>query len=46
MSRRSRAQKTLANPDPIYNSRLVTLLISRVLQAGKNHLLRKLYTVL
>jgi len=35
MSRRSRAQKTLANPDPIYNSRLVTLLISRVLQAGK-----------
>ena len=41
MSRRSRAQKTLANPDPIYNSRLVTLLISRVLQAGKKSLAQK-----
>ena len=35
MSRRSRAQRTLAEPDAIYNSRLVTLLISRVLQSGK-----------
>ena len=26
MSRRSRAQRTIAEPDPIYNSRLVTLL--------------------
>ena len=42
MSRRSRAQKTLANPDPIYNSRLVTLLISRVLQAGKKSLAQKI----
>ena len=33
MSRRSRAQRKLAEPDHIYNSRLVTLLISRVLQA-------------
>ena len=32
MSRRSRAQRKLAEPDPIYNSRLVTLLISRILK--------------
>jgi small subunit ribosomal protein S7 len=42
MSRRSRAQRKLANPDPIYNSRLVTLLISRVLQAGKKSLAQKI----
>ena len=36
MSRRNRAQRTLAQPDPIYNSRLVTLLISRILKSGKN----------
>jgi ribosomal protein S7 len=35
MSRRSRAQRILVDPDPIYNSRLVTLLISRILQSGK-----------
>ena len=35
MSRRNRAQRTLAQPDPIYNSRLVTLLVSRVLKSGK-----------
>lgn len=42
MSRRSRAQRKLAEPDPIYNSRLVTLLISRVLQAGKKSLAQKI----
>ena len=42
MSRRSRAQRKLANPDPIYNSRLVTLLISRVFQAGKKSLAQKI----
>jgi small subunit ribosomal protein S7 len=42
MSRRSRAQRKLATPDPIYNSRLVTLLISRVLQAGKKSLAQKI----
>ena len=42
MSRRSRAQRKLADPDPIYNSRLVTLLISRVLQAGKKSLAQKI----
>ena len=38
MSRRNRAQRTIAQPDPIYNSRLVTLLISRILQSGKKSL--------
>ena len=42
MSRRSRAQRKLADPDPIYSSRLVTLLISRVLQAGKKSLAQKI----
>ena len=42
MSRRSRAQRKLADPDQIYNSRLVTLLISRVLQAGKKSLAQKI----
>jgi small subunit ribosomal protein S7 len=38
MSRRSKAQRVLAEPDPIYNSRLVTLLMSRILQSGKKSL--------
>jgi len=42
MSRRSRAQRKLAEPDPIYNSRLVTLLVSRILQAGKKSLAQKI----
>ena len=42
MSRRSRAQRKLAEPDPIYNSRLVTLLISRILQSGKKSLAQKI----
>ena len=42
MSRRSRAQKILVDPDPIYKSRLVTLLISRILQAGKKSLAQKI----
>jgi len=42
MSRRSRAQKKLAEPDPIYNSRLVTLLVSRILQSGKKSLAQKI----
>ena len=41
MSRRNRAQRTLAQPDPIYNSRLVTLLVSRILQSGKKSLAQK-----
>jgi small subunit ribosomal protein S7 len=42
MSRRSRAQRKLASPDPIYNSRLVTLLVSRILQSGKKSLAQKI----
>ena len=42
MSRRSRAQRVLAEPDPIYNSRLVTLLVSRILQSGKKSLAQKI----
>ena len=42
MSRRNRAQRTLAQPDPVYNSRLVTLLVSRILQSGKKSLAQKI----
>ena len=42
MSRRSRAQRKIAEPDPIYNSRLVTLLVSRILQSGKKSLAQKI----
>ena len=42
MSRRSRAQRKLAEPDSIYNSRLVTLLVSRILQSGKKSLAQKI----
>ena len=42
MSRRSRAQRTLAEPDPIYNSRLVTLLSKSILQSGKKSLAQKI----
>jgi len=42
MSRRSKAQKTLPEPDAIYHSRLVTLLISRILQSGKKSLAQKI----
>jgi small subunit ribosomal protein S7 len=42
MSRRSRSQRKIAEPDPIYNSRLVTLLTSRILQSGKKSLAQKI----
>jgi len=42
MSRRNRAQRVLAQPDPIYNSRLVTLLVARILQSGKKSLAQKI----
>jgi|TARA_B100000683_G_scaffold277071_1_gene333703 small subunit ribosomal protein S7 len=42
MSRRSRAQRKIAEPDPIYNSRLVTLLVSRILLSGKKSLAQKI----
>jgi small subunit ribosomal protein S7 len=42
MSRRNRAQRVLAQPDPIYNSRLVTLLVSRILKSGKKSLAQRI----
>ncbi len=42
MSRRNRAQRILAEPDSIYNSRLVTLLVSRVLKSGKKSLAQRI----
>lgn len=42
MSRRSRSQRVLAEPDPIYNSRLVTLLTSCILQSGKKSLAQRI----
>jgi small subunit ribosomal protein S7 len=42
MSRRSRAQRVLVEPDPIYNSRLVTLLVSRILKSGKKSLAQRI----
>jgi small subunit ribosomal protein S7 len=42
MSRRNRAKRTLAQPDPLYHSRLVTLLISRILVSGKKSLAQKI----
>ncbi len=42
MSRRTTAKKKLAVPDPIYNSRLVTMLTVRILQQGKKHLAQRI----
>ena len=42
MSRRSKSNRALAKPDPIYNSRLVTLLVIRVLQSGKKSVAEKI----
>jgi small subunit ribosomal protein S7 len=42
MSRRSKSKRILVQPDPIYNSRLVTLLIVRVLKSGKKSVAQKI----
>lgn len=42
MSRRGKVRRSLSEPDPIYNSRVVTLLINRVLKAGKKSLAQKI----
>lgn len=42
MSRRTTAKKKLAVPDPVYNSRLVTMLTVRILQQGKKHLAQRI----
>jgi ribosomal protein S7 len=41
MARRKKAQRALVIPDPTYKSRLVTLLINKVLQEGKKGLSQK-----
>nr|UNJ16405.1 ribosomal protein S7 [Boldiaceae sp.] len=42
MSRRNTAKKRLCSPDPLYNSRLVNMLIIRVLQSGKKFLAQRI----
>ena len=47
MSRRNRAKRVLVEPDHIYGSRLVNLLIARILQSGKKSVAQKIvYTAL
>lgn len=38
MSRRSSAQKRPVTPDPVYNSRLATMLVNRLMRSGKKSL--------
>ena len=42
MSRRSQAKRVLLQPDPVYNSRLVSLLVARVLKSGKKTLAERI----
>jgi len=42
MSRRSQAKRSLLEPDPKYNSRLVSLLVARVLKSGKKSLAERI----
>jgi small subunit ribosomal protein S7 len=35
MSRRTTAQKRSVQPDPVYNSRLVNMIVCRIMQSGK-----------
>ena len=42
MSRKSKSKRTLIQPDPIYNSRLVSLLVIRILQSGKKSIAQKI----
>lgn len=42
MSRRSKSKRTLATPDPIYESRLITMLTVRLLKEGKKSLAQKI----
>jgi len=37
MSRRATPQKRTVTPDPIYHSRLVSMLINRILKEGKKN---------
>ena len=42
MSRRTITKKRLAVPDPVYNSRLVSMLTVRILKEGKKHLAQRI----
>ena len=42
MSRRAVAKKRIVSPDPIYRSRLVNMIISRLLQDGKKSVARRI----
>jgi small subunit ribosomal protein S7 len=42
MSRRSQVKRSLLEPDPKYNSRLVSLLVARVLKSGKKSLAERI----
>jgi small subunit ribosomal protein S7 len=42
MSRRNTSKKRLVNPDPIYQSRLVSMLTVRVLKSGKKSIAQKI----
>ncbi len=41
MSRRHRAKKRIISPDPYYDSRLVHMLVNRVMKDGKKTLARE-----
>lgn len=43
MSRRTTAKKRLVTPDPLYRSRLVSMMMSRLLMDGKKSLARRLF---
>nr|YP_009244397.1 ribosomal protein S7 [Gelidium vagum]AMK96639.1 ribosomal protein S7 [Gelidium vagum] len=42
MSRRNTAKKRIIAPDPIYNSKLISMLISRILKHGKKSLAQRI----
>lgn len=42
MSRRRRAEKRVVEPDPMYNSELITKFINKIMQKGKKSLARKI----
>jgi len=42
MSRRNKAKKRIIVPDPLYNSRLVSMLTMRILKSGKKSLAQKI----
>jgi len=43
MSRRTTAKKRVVSPDPIYRSRLVSMMVSRLLQDGKKSVASRLF---